>query len=58
MPMFPEAALAQRALKAGAAGYLMKQKAVETIATAAQKTSQDNVYVSQQMAPQIVAAFR
>tara|TARA_B100000902_G_C26519122_1_gene532345 strand:+ start:112 stop:282 length:171 start_codon:yes stop_codon:yes gene_type:complete len=56
--MFPEAALAQRALKAGAAGYLMKQKAVETIATAAQKTSQDNVYVSQQMAPQIVAAFR
>mgnify|MGYP001205500477 FL=1 len=57
MPMFPEAAHAQRALKAGAAGYLMTQKAAETITTAAHKTSQDNVYVSQQMAPQIVAAF-
>ena len=57
MPMFPEAAHAQRALKAGAAGYLMTQKATETITTAAHKTSQDSVYVSQQMAPQIVAAF-
>ena len=51
--MHDEAVYAQRALRAGARGYVMKQEPGEVLVTAIREVLKGNVYLSKQMHAQI-----
>ncbi|MFH0878782.1 MAG: response regulator transcription factor [Lentisphaerota bacterium] len=49
LSMYDETIFAERALRAGARGYVMKQKVVESIALAIRRVLQGEVHISEQM---------
>jgi DNA-binding NarL/FixJ family response regulator len=53
----PEDQLALRLLKAGAAGYLTKQKAPEVLLTAIRKVVSGGKYINESLAEKVVFAF-
>jgi DNA-binding NarL/FixJ family response regulator len=57
LSMHDEALYAERALRAGAKGYIMKQEATEKVITAIRKVLGGQVYVSDGMAAKIVNKF-
>lgn len=57
LSMHDEALYAERALRAGAKGYIMKQEATEKVITAIRKVLGGQVYVSDGMAAKIVNRF-
>lgn len=52
--MFSETLYAERALRAGAMGYINKEEATSTIATAIRSVLQDKVYLSDSMAGKLL----
>lgn len=52
--MHDEAVYAERALRAGALGYIMKEEATELVLTAVRKVLEGDVYVSERMIPRIL----
>ena len=57
LSMHDEKIYAERALRAGARGYIMKQEAPETILEAINHVLNDNVYVSNEIATRIFNMF-
>jgi len=57
LSMHDESLYAERALRAGAKGYIMKQEATEQVITAIRKVLSGQVYVSNGMAAKIVSKF-
>ncbi|HOE16230.1 MAG TPA: response regulator transcription factor [Syntrophorhabdaceae bacterium] len=55
--MHDEALFAERALKAGAKGYIMKQEAIEKMMEAIRKVINGEVYVSERVSATIVKKF-
>jgi DNA-binding NarL/FixJ family response regulator len=55
LSMHDEALYAERALRAGAKGYIMKQEAPEEVVTAIRRVLSGTVYVSQGMAAKMVS---
>jgi DNA-binding NarL/FixJ family response regulator len=55
LSMHDEAIYAERALRAGAKGYIMKQEATEEVVTAIRRVLAGTVYVSQGMAAKMVS---
>ena len=55
LSMHDEAVYAERALRAGARGYIMKQEATERVVTAIRCVLAGNVYVSERMAAKMVS---
>ena len=55
--IFDEKVYAERVLRAGALGYLMKDEAPDVLIKAIRTVLSDQVYVSGQVSDQIVAAF-
>ena len=54
---YPEEQLALRFLKAGAAGYLTKEKAPEVLLTAIRKVVSGRKYISESLAEKVVSAL-
>jgi len=57
LSMHDEALYAERALRAGAKGYVMKQAPTEYLLTAVRRVLMDEVYLSQTLSSQILGAF-
>ncbi len=57
LSMHDEKIYAERALRAGARGYIMKQEAPETILSAINHVLNDNIYVSNEIATRIFSMF-
>ena len=57
LSMHDESLYAERAIRAGAKGYIMKQEATEKVITAIRKVLSGQVYVSNSMAAKIVSKF-
>jgi len=57
LSMHDESLYAERALRAGARGYIMKQEATEKVITAIRKVLSGQVYVSNRMAARMVGKF-
>jgi DNA-binding NarL/FixJ family response regulator len=57
LSMYDEAVYGERALRAGAKGYVMKQEATEQVVTAIRRVLAGEVYVSSGMAAQMVSKF-
>jgi len=57
LSMHDEKIYAERALRAGAKGYIMKQEAPETILKAIHHVLNDNIYVSNDIATRIFSMF-
>jgi len=57
LSMHDESLYAERALRAGAKGYIMKQEATEKVITAIRKVLSGQVYVSNRMAARMVGKF-
>ena len=57
LSMHDEALYAERALRAGAMGYIMKQAPTELLLTAVRSVLNNQRYLSQSMAAQFVDAF-
>ncbi|MCX5645330.1 MAG: response regulator transcription factor [Phycisphaerae bacterium] len=57
LSMYDEAVYGERALRAGARGYVMKQEATEKVVTAIRRVLAGEVYVSSGMAAQMVSKF-
>ncbi len=57
LSMHDEKIYAERALRAGARGYIMKQEAPETILKAINHVLNDNIYVSNEIATRIFSMF-
>ena len=55
LSMHDEAVYAERALRAGARGYIMKQEATERVVTAIRRVLSGDVYVSDRMAAKMVS---
>jgi DNA-binding NarL/FixJ family response regulator len=55
LSMYDEAVYGERALRAGARGYIMKQEATEKVATAVRRVLAGEIYVSAGMAAQMVS---
>lgn len=55
LSMHDEAVYAERALRAGAMGYIMKQEATERVITAIRRVLAGDVYVSESMAAKMVS---
>lgn len=55
LSMFDEAVYAERALRAGAKGYIMKQEATEKVVTAIRRVLAGEVYISDGMAAKMVS---
>ncbi len=54
LSMFDESLYAERVLRAGAKGYIMKQEATEKVVTAIRKVLKDEIYVSDSMAARML----
>ena len=57
LSMHDEALYAERALRAGAKGYIMKQEATEQVMNAIRKVLQGTIYVSERMASRLLNQF-
>jgi DNA-binding NarL/FixJ family response regulator len=57
LSMHDEALYAERALRAGAKGYIMKQEATEKVMTAIRKALEGQIYVSERMAARLLDQF-
>lgn len=57
LSMHDEALYAERALRAGAKGYIMKQEATDQVMTAIRKVLQGQIYVSERMAGRLLNQF-
>ena len=57
LSMLDESIYAERALRAGASGYIMKQEATEQVLTAIRRILAGDVYVSDQMANKMLHRF-
>ena len=57
LSMYDEAVYGERALRAGAKGYVMKQEATEKVVTAIRRVLAGEVYVSSGMAAHMVSKF-
>lgn len=57
LSMYDEAVYGERALRAGAKGYVMKQEATEKVVTAIRRVLAGEVYVSSGMAAKMVSKF-
>ncbi len=57
LSMYDEAVYGERALRAGAKGYVMKQEATENVVTAIRRVLAGEVYVSSGMAAKMVSRF-
>lgn len=57
LSMYDEAVYGERALRAGAKGYVMKQEATEKVVTAIRRVLAGEVYVSNGMAAKMVSRF-
>lgn len=57
LSMHDEALYAERALRAGARGYIMKQEATEKVMTAIHKVLAGQIYVSEKMAARLLNQF-
>jgi len=57
LSMYDEAVYGERALRAGAKGYIMKQEATEKVVTAIRRVLAGEVYVSSGMAAKMVNKF-
>jgi DNA-binding NarL/FixJ family response regulator len=57
LSMHDEAVYGERALRAGAKGYIMKQEATEKVVTAIRRVLAGEVYVSNGMAAKMVSRF-
>jgi DNA-binding NarL/FixJ family response regulator len=57
LSMYDEAVYGERALRAGARGYVMKQEATEKVVTAIRRVLAGDVYVSSGMAAKMVSKF-
>jgi DNA-binding NarL/FixJ family response regulator len=57
LSMHDEALYAERALRAGAKGYIMKQEATEKVMTAIRKALDGQIYVSERMAARLLDQF-
>jgi len=55
LSMHDEAVYAERALRAGAKGYIMKQEATEKVVTAIHRVLAGEVYISEEMAGKMVS---
>ncbi len=57
LSMYEETLYAERALRAGANGYIMKREATEVLLTALRRITEGGIYVSEQIAGQILKHF-
>lgn len=57
LSMHDESLYAERALRAGAKGYIMKQEATEQVMTAIRKVLDNQIYVSDRMAARLLDQF-
>lgn len=57
LSMHDEAVYGERALRAGAKGYIMKQEAIDKVVTAIRRVLAGEVYVSSSMASKMVSKF-
>lgn len=57
LSMHDEALYAERALRAGAKGYIMKQEATDQVMTAIRKVLEGQIYVSERMAGRLLDQF-
>ncbi|HEV3271022.1 MAG TPA: response regulator transcription factor [Candidatus Methylacidiphilales bacterium] len=57
LSMHDEALYAERALRAGAKGYVMKQAPTEYLLTAVRRVLKDEIYLSQHLSTQLLGAF-
>jgi DNA-binding NarL/FixJ family response regulator len=57
LSMHDEALYAERALRAGAKGYIMKQEATEQVMNAIRKVLEGQIYVSERMASRLLDQF-
>src|SRR5262249_28578017 len=57
LSMHDETLYAERALRAGAKGYIMKQEATEKVMTAIRKVLTGQIYVSERMASRLLGQF-
>jgi DNA-binding NarL/FixJ family response regulator len=57
LSMHDEALYAERALRAGAKGYIMKQEATEQVMNAIRKVLEGQIYVSEKMAARLLDQF-
>ena len=57
LSMYDELFYAERALRAGARGYIMKQEALEKINTAIRKVLQGEIYVSESVSARMLQRF-
>jgi DNA-binding NarL/FixJ family response regulator len=57
LSMHDEALYAERALRAGAKGYVMKQAPTEYLLTAVRRVLKDEIYLSQPLSTQLLGAF-
>lgn len=57
LSMHDEALYAERALRAGAKGYIMKQEATEKVMTAIRRVLEGQIYVSDRMAARLLNQF-
>jgi DNA-binding NarL/FixJ family response regulator len=57
LSMHDEALYAERALRAGAKGYIMKQEATEQVMNAIRKVIEGQIYVSERMASRLLDQF-
>ena len=55
LSMYDEAVYGERALRAGARGYVMKQEAIEKVVTAIRRVLAGEVYVSDEMAAKMLS---
>lgn len=57
LSMHEETVFAERALRAGARGYVMKQEAMETVLTAIRQVLNGQIYVSDRMAKKLLSGI-
>jgi DNA-binding NarL/FixJ family response regulator len=57
LSMHDESLYAERALRAGAKGYIMKQEATDQVMTAIRKVLEGQIYVSERMASRLLDQF-
>jgi DNA-binding NarL/FixJ family response regulator len=57
LSMYDETLYAERALRAGARGYIMKEEATERVMTAIRKVLSGEVYLSEKMSARLVSKF-